>query len=201
METKIEYRSTIKSKAFLYLAQKKAAILKVEGLNDVQIKEKSVRENIFQVDTEERKKEVASMVLKRLKALDEYLLELLANGGVEKSKQIVLYSIMKSDRLFYEFMSEVYCEKQILRDPFLSDSDFNIFFRRKCEQSKAVASWGEYTLYKLKQVYLRILYEAGFIKNQKGNREISKPIIDKDLSQYLRRIGDFEYLNAMIGEI
>jgi hypothetical protein len=100
------------------------------------------------------------------------LIEKIVNGDIETSKQIVIYSIMKTDRLFFEFMYEVFREKILLRDFTLQDKDFNLFFNRKKEQSERVASWDDYTFYKLKQVYIRILFEAGFIKDQKKYREI-----------------------------
>lgn len=201
MKKQLEYKSTIKSMPFLYLEQKKAARLKNEGLNYVQIKDMAVKENIFQLNSESRKKEIASMVIRRLKVLDDYLIENLINGNVDKSKQIVIYSIMKSDILFFQFMQEVYREKYILKNPYITDKDFSIYFQRKCEQSEKVAAWKEYTFYKLKQVFIRILFEAGLIKNQKGDREIIRPIMEEELKEYLKEIGDKKYLKAMLGEI
>lgn len=199
MVKELEYRSTIKSMPYLYIETKKAATLILQGLKDFEIKEMSINDNIFQMKSEARKREVASMVLKRLKALDEFLLSKLVNGDLDTSKQIVIYAIMKTDRLFFEFMSEVYRDKNILKEKYITDSDFNVYFQRKSEQSETVASWKEYTLYKLKQVITRTLYEAGFIKNQKGDREITIPIIDYDLAQHIKEIGDEIYLEVMLG--
>lgn len=185
---------------YLYIETKKAARLVLQGFKDFEIKDISIEENIFQVKSEERKKEIASITLKRLKSLDEFLLNRLANGDLETSKQIVIYAIMKTDRLFFEFMSEVYRDKNILKGKYITDSDFNVYFERKCEQSDTVATWKEYTFYKLKQVITRILFEAGFIKNQKGDKEITIPIIEYDLTQHLKEIGDEIYLKVMLGE-
>ena len=199
MTKQLEYKSTIKSMPYLYIETKKAASLILKGFNDSEIKNMSVKENIFQMKSEARKKEIASIILKRLKSLDEFLLDKLVNGDLEMSKQIVIYMIMKTDRLFFEFMSEVYRDKNVLREKYITDSDFNVYFQRKCEQSDTVASWKEYTFYKLKQVFIRILFEAGFIKNQKGDKEITIPIVDCDLAQHLKEIGDGIYLEVMLG--
>lgn len=200
MVKELEYRSTIKSMPYLYKETKKAASLILKGFKEFEIKEMSIKDNIFQMKSEARKKEIASMILRRLKSLDTFLLDKLVNGDVETGKHIVLYSIMKTDRLFFEFMNEVYRDKNILKEKYISDSDFNVYFQRKCEQSETVASWKEYTFYKLKQVFIRILFEAGFIKNQKGDKEITIPIIEYELSQHLIDIGDGLYLKAMLGE-
>lgn len=199
MVEKLEYKSTIKSMPYLYIETKKTASLIMQGFDELEIKNMSVKDNIFQMKTEARKKEVASMIFRRLNSLDEFLLNKLANGHPEISKHIIIYAIMKTDRLFFEFMNEVYKDKNLLKEKYIHDSDINIYFQRKCEQSDTVAAWKEYTLYKLKQVFVRILFEAGFIKNQKGDREITIPIVDPAFTQHLEAIGDDIYLKVMLG--
>jgi hypothetical protein len=201
MANELEYKSTIKSRPFLFKETKKAAELINKGFKEFEIKNKAKNDNIFQVNTETRRSEIASIVMRRLKALDDFLIDKLANGEIDTSKQIVVYAIMKTDRLFFEFMHEVFREKILLQDFTLQDKDFNIFFDRKKEQSERVASWDDYTFYKLKQVYIRILFEAGFIKNQKNDREITRPIVEDDVAYHLKEIGDIKYLNALTGEM
>lgn len=195
----MEYKSTIKSRPYLYKETKKASSLINEGLDVNDIKEKSLQDNIFQLESETRKKEVASIITARLKDLDKQIIYNIENSNVETSKVLVLYAILKTDRLFFEFINEVYKEKILLKDLFIKDKDFNVFFQNKREQSEKVASWSEYTFKKLKQVYIRILFESGLIVNQKGDREIKVPIIESEVKDYLYSIGDKVYLNAMLG--
>ena len=196
----MEYKSTIKSRPYLYKETKKAAILLKSGLNLNELKIKSLEDNIFQVESEARMRELASIITTRLKVLDEYLIDKIENSNIETSKIIVLYAIIKTDRLFFEFMNEVYKEKLLLRDLFLRDKDFNTFFQSKREQSEKIASWSEYTFKKLKQVYIRILFEGGLIENQKGDKKIRIPILENEVKEYLYKIGDKIYINAVIGD-
>ncbi|MEG2016971.1 MAG: DUF1819 family protein [Clostridium sp.] len=195
----MEYKSTIKSRPYLYKETKKAASLVNSGFDISELKEKSLEENIFQLESEARKREIASIIAARLKGLDEQIIYNMENSNVETSKILVLYAIMKTDRLFFEFINEVYKEKIILKDLFIRDKDFAVFFQSKREQSEVVASWTEYTLKKLKQVYVRILFESGLIANQKGDREIRIPIIEEAVKEYLYGIGDKIYINAILG--
>lgn len=196
----MEYKSTIKSRPYLYKETRKATTLIKQGVSLEEIKSKSLEENIFQLESETRKKEVASIIVARLKDLDKLIIEKIAEGNVETSKILVLYSIVKTDRLFFEFMNEVYKEKLLLRDLFLRDKDFNVFFQSKREQSEKVASWTEITFKKLKQVYVRILFECGLIENQKGDRKIKTPILESEVKEYLYKIGDKKYINSILGD-
>lgn len=180
---------------------KKAAGLYLQGFSPKDVKQKALEENIFLLNSENRIKEIASTVSERLQALDKNLLHKLTTGNLETSKQLALYAILKTDKLFFEFMQEIYREKYLLKDYIITDKDFNIFFQRKAEQSQRVAEWTDYTLYKLKQVYKRILTEAGFVKKNGRNIEIIRPLMEQDLIDYLNEIGDGIYLQAMIGEI
>ncbi|AYD39512.1 DUF1819 family protein [Clostridium fermenticellae] len=195
----MEYKSTIKSRPYLYKETKKAAKLIKEGLAVNDIKKKSIEDNIFQLESEARKKEIASIITTRLKGLDEFIIHKISEGSIETSKILVLYSIVKTDRLFFEFMNEIYKENLLLKDLFIRDKDFNMFFQSKREQSDKVASWTESTFKKLKQVYIRILFESGLIKNQKGDREISTPILEREVKEHIYKIGDKVYINAIIG--
>ena len=118
----MEYKSTIKSRPYLYKETKKAATLIKQGCSLNNIKEKSLEENIFQLESEARKREVASIIVSRLKDLDGYVIEKIANGNIETSKLLVLYGIIKTDRLFFEFMKEIYKEKIVLRDLFIRNN-------------------------------------------------------------------------------
>lgn len=195
----MEYKSTIKSRPYLYKETKKASSLVNSGLSVDDIKIKSLEENIFQLESEARKREVASIIVARLKDLDKYIIDKIENSNVETSKVLVLYAIVKTDRLFFEFINEVYKEKILLKDLYIRDKDFGVFFQNKREQSEKVASWAEYTFKKLKQVYIRILFESGLIANQKGDKEIKVPIIDNEVKEYLYKIGDRAYINAILG--
>lgn len=195
----MEYKSTIKSRPYLYKETKKASSLINKGLDTDCIKEKSLEDNIFQLESEARKKEVASIITARLKDLDKHIIYNIENSNVETSKILVLYAILKTDRLLFDFINEVYKEKIVLKDLFIRDKDFSVFFQNKREQSEKVASWSEYTFKKLKQVYIRILFESGLIAKQKGDREIKIPIIESEVKDYLYSIGDSVYLNAILG--
>lgn len=175
------------------------AELLLQGLNDVEIKRKVIDENIFQVKTEARKREIASAVLKRLKSVDIEIVNKIVTSNVSTSKVLVFYSIIKTDRLLFEFMNEVYRLKIDKKDFQLCDKDFDAFFETKKKQSERVASWKDYTFYKLQQVYLRILSEAGLLRIEKGIKNITPPVLNPKLLEDLIEFDNSKYFRAIIG--
>lgn len=199
MSNNTPYRSTIKSRPFFYSETKKLAFLHKEGLNELEIRQQVLDENILQITSLARRKEVAAIITKRIHSLDEFLINKMITGSIETSKVIVLYAIIKTDRLFYEFIHEVITEKIIVNDLRLNEIDLDNYFETKKIQSKTVASWQDYTIYKLKQVYKRILFEAGFLKRNNNFHTITVPIIDPEVTKHLFQMDQTPFLRTILG--
>lgn len=201
MSKKLKYTATNMARPFWIREMIIGAILKQEGYTYKEIRQKSYEENIFQARSENAKIKVASGVIARLNALDDTLIEMLSKCNIETANQIAVYSIMKTDKLFFDYMNEIYKDKIILKDYKIQDSDIKIFINRKQEQIPEVASWIDTTIKRLTSQYGTYLKDANFLIKSKDYMEILVPIVDKTLKDYLIEIGDEIYLSAMIGEI
>lgn len=193
------YTTLLKIIGFSFQEFKTACKLKTQGFTEGQIISQSVEGNVFMVKTEKRRKEFASRLIERLLLLDDYLTQQVAEGTLDTGKQICLYCILKNDALFFEFMNEVFKEKVLLRDPQLTEKDFNVFFARKAEQSEQIAAWTEYTFYKMTQVYKRVLRESGFAVKGKDGLILKPAIMDGQLVRHFESKGERLYINAMRG--
>ncbi|HBW37712.1 MAG TPA: DUF1819 domain-containing protein [Desulfosporosinus sp.] len=165
-----QYFANLTGEPFLYVELKQVAKLTLAGLSSVEISAKIIDENLFQYATNKSLDKLLSATLKRVAVLDEILLNLLVQGSLHTSKLVALIAIMKTNRLFLEFIEEVYLEKVRLGEQELEPKDFCIFFNNKAEQSLKVAGWQESTLKKLSQVYSIILFEAGLINSTRKKR-------------------------------
>lgn len=201
MSKKLEYTATNMARPFWIREMIMGASLKQEGYTYKEIRQKSYEENIFQARSENAKIKVASGVIARLSSLDDNLIEMLSRCNLETANQIAIYSIMKTDKLFFDYMNEIYKDKIILKDYKIQDSDIKVFIHRKQEQIPEVASWVDTTIKRLTSQYSTYLKDANFIIKQKEYMEIVTPIVDKSLKDYLIEIGDEIYLSAMIGQI
>ncbi len=193
-----KYSAKITGNPFLYLELKEVAKLKSAGIKDQDIKKIVIENNLFQYKTIKSVPKRLGAVIERLEILDEELIQMLVNSSNETGRLVALYSIMKTDFMFFEFMQQVVCERYKSLQPQLNKAVIQNFLDIKAEQSEIVSNFTDATITKLKQVYTKILIEAGYIKDT-VKLEIEPPIIDSKLSDHLKTIGDREYLNAMLG--
>jgi hypothetical protein len=196
MNIELDYSANLTGAAFLFLELKRVVELKVNGLSDKEIKEKILIENVFQYEKTSSLKRMIPTLLRRVDALDNTFRSMVLNEHLENGKVINLYSIMKTDRLFFEFMDEVVKEKLLTNDYLLEKKDINTYFTYKAEQDENVAAWSELTTNKLKQVFLKILLEVGILKDKKTG-ELNRLLIDSYIKDHLMQIGESVYLKAM----
>lgn len=198
MNMQKEYSANLTGEPYLYFELKQVAKLKLIGLSNNEIRQKIAEENLFQYDTNKSISKILSATLNRVAVLDEPLLNMLVNGSLQTSKLVALIAVMKINRLFFEFVAEVYKEKVRILEPALEPKDFRIFFNNKIEQSSKVAGWHDYTLQKLAQVYCKILFESGLLSDVR-KKVITPPTIDEDLREHLSKNGDEGIIAAITG--
>lgn len=193
-----EYSTRLAGNPFLFFEMRTVADLMIQDINREEINQRVRENNLFQYRTPKSIRKRLNAVFVRIDVLDEPLLTILACGEAQSAKLVALYSILKTDRLFYEFCLEVLREKYLSHQERIEVSDFKSFFTYKEEQNPVVASWHENTLVKLRQVYTRILLESGLLKDDK-KRFINPPVMDAGLKKHLHQIGDKSFVLAMLG--
>ncbi|MGV2620923.1 UNVERIFIED_CONTAM: DUF1819 family protein [Halobacillus marinus] len=196
MEKELKYSANLTGVSFLLYELKQVIKLEREGLSKNEVKEKIIKENIFEYRFTSSLKRIAPTIVKRVQVLSEELQEMVLEETIETGKAINLYAIMKTDKLFFEFMDEVIKEKLEAGDLLIDKKDINIFFTSKAEQDVKIARWTENTFNKLRQVYYKLLFESGILIDKK-NGNIRKILIEEKMRNHVRNIGDIAYLKAM----
>jgi hypothetical protein len=192
----LEYSSSLNGASFLLFELKQVVKLKQLGLSNQEIRKKVIEENIFQFAKKGRINRALPSIMKRADVIDDTLAQLMTEGSLEMTKVINLYSIMKTDLLFFEFMRELISEKLQYNDFTIEKKDLNVFFASKSEQSEKIASWSDINVGKLKRAFMQVLFESGMLRNRRGN-ELNRLIIDEQIKHHLTFIGDTNYLRAM----
>jgi len=196
----MKYSAGIVSKPFWYQETKKTAKLICDELSKEQIKQKLIIENEYQAQTEYRAKQIFNTAFRRLSALNEYLIRAIAFGDFTTSKILVIISVMCTDKLFFEYVYQVYRKNIIIGENELKDKDYSIFMFEKINQSETIAKWSKRTQSDLKRYYTKILYEAGLIKKNMNGWLISNILIDSEIYMYLINNGYSQYVYAITGE-
>ena len=197
MARKLKYSSNIKDKGLLGKELKAAAELYVQGFSFERILADSIDNNVFQVNTERRRKELADCVITRMKYLDEFTLKRISDGTIFLANVISFYAIMKINPLVYEFMNEVYKEKAELMINRITDADLNQFMDVKSQQIADVAKWTDGNKDKVKGALRNMLIEAGMLRDMGSFYMILVPVLDMDLVQNLLEVDGDMYLRAM----
>lgn len=190
------YSGKLTGESFLLYELKIVAKLKKEGYTDKEIREMVLEENLFQYKFTSSISRRLTPLIQRINLLDEKLIDRLIEDPLGDGIVINLYSIMKNDRLFFEFMNEVMKEKLKSNNEVLEKKDINIFIETKIEQNEDIASWSEATINKIKQVIRKILIEAKVVEDIKSGR-VKKIIMSHWIKNYLIKSGEEKYILAM----
>lgn len=190
------YSGKLTGESFLLYEFKIVAKLRKDGYSDKEIRKIVLEENLFQYKFTSSISRRLTPLLQRINLLDENLINRLIEDPLGDGIVINLYSIMKNDRLFFEFMNEVMKEKLKNNNEVLEKKDMNIFFETKMEQNEDIAGWSEATINKIKQVIRKILIEAKIVEDIKTGR-IRKVIMSDWIKKYLINIDEEKYILAL----
>lgn len=194
-----KYSAGLMSQSFWFLEFKKAVRLRQEGMSYDDIKKKCVEENLFGAAREYRALRMTGYIITRVKAMDDALVELFCTSDLATQKLINLVTILRTDRLFFEFVYEVYREKVILGVECMEETDVNVFFTRKETQSELIAGWKDSTKRHLRSCYLNFMEDANLLTMIDKKKMITPPILDIALGRYLHSVGEEVMVKALTG--
>lgn len=197
----MNYSAGLVSQSFWFVEIKRIIKLINDGMTEEEIRKLCINENLFGAMKEYRAKRIYGYIWNRTKKLDKAMIELFCASDIATQKVINLISILKSDRLFLEFMFEVYREKNILGVNVIEDSDVKVFFRNKEIQSEDVAAWSDSTKRRLRSIYINYLTDSNLLTVVEKKKTITPPILDIALERYLEANGDDTILKAIMGVV
>ena len=173
----------------------------LEGFSIHELKEKNIKENLIKHKTVGSIKRVNSPIFRRLEVLNTEMLNDFVYSDIENSKYILLYSIMKTDKLVRDFIIEVYKEKLFMRKEYIERFEIDTWYDEKCILSKNLRERSESTSAKLKQVIMKILQDSGLVVKEKERFKIIRPLLKEKYIHQLDLLGDMEYAKAIGGLI
>lgn len=194
-----DYSAKLTAEPFLYNETKIIAQYLLDGISPEELKRKNIAENLIKYKSTKSIVRVNSPIFRRLSVMDREMLDEFAHTDIETSKYILLYTIMKTDRLVRDFVVEVYKDKLLMRKDYIEKFDIDNWYEEKCILSKTLRERTESTATKLKQVIMKILQDSGLVIKEKNRFKIVRPLLKEKYISMLDKKGDIEYAKAIGG--
>jgi len=194
-----DYSAKLTAEPFLYNETKIIARYLLDGENEKKLRKRNIEENLIKHKKIGSVKRVNAPIFRRLMVMDKEMLEEFVNSDIETSKYILLYAIMKTDKLVRDFIIEVYKDKLFMRKEYIEKFDIDNWYEEKCMLSQILRERTESTSAKLKQVIMKILQDSGLLIKEKNRFKIVRPLLKEKYISMLDRNGDMEYAKAIGG--
>lgn len=194
-----DYSAKLTAEPFMYNETKILAGYLLEGENADTLKKRNIAENLIKHKKIGSVKRVNSPIFRRLKIMNKEMLEEFVYSDIENSKYILLYTIMKTDKLVRDFLFEVYKDKLLMRKEYIEKFEIDNWYEEKCILSKTLRERTESTSAKLKQVIMKILQDSGLVIKEKDRFKIIRPLLKEKYISMLDKNGDMEYAKAIGG--
>ena len=195
----MDYSAKLTGEPFLYPETKIIAEYILKGFEVSTLKKKNIEENLIQYKSKSAIVRVNSAIFRRLSVLNDEMLELFTKDDIPTSKIILLYAIMKTDKLVNDFIYEVYREKIMMMKDYIETYDIINWFDFKFSNSPNLCKVSESTKYKLKQVLLKIMVDSGLLIKEKQNYKIIAPLYNEKINNLLSSVGDEEFYKSIGG--
>ena len=196
-----DYSAKLTAEPFLYIETKIIAEYILNGENPEELKKRNIQENLIHHKKIGSVKRVNSPIFRRINVLNKEMLNDFVYSDIETSKYILLYAIMKTDKLVRDFIFEVYKDKLLMRKEYIEKFDINNWYEEKCILSRTLKERTESTAAKLKQVIMKILQDSGLVVKEKDRFKITRPLLKENYIRQLHANGAIEYAKAIGGLI
>ena len=194
-----DYSAKLTAEPFLYNETKTIAKFLLDGEDEEKLRKRNVEENLIKYKSQKSIVRVNSPIFRRLNVMNKEMLEEFVYSDIENSKRILLYAIMKTDKLVREFVMEVYKDKLMMKKEYIEKFDIDNWYEEKCILSTTLKERSESTVAKLKQVLMKIMNDSGLVIKEKTRFRVVRPLLKEKYISMLDKNGDLEYAKAIGG--
>ncbi len=194
-----DYNAKLTAEPFLYNETKIIGRYLLDGEDEKTLKKRNIDENLIKYKKVGSVKRVNSPIFRRLNIMNKEMLEEFVCSDIETSKYILLYAIMKTDKLIRDFIIEVYKDKLYMRKDYIEKFEVDNWYEEKRILSETLKERTESTSTKLKQVIMKILQDSGLVIKERDRFKIVRPLLKEKYISMLDKNGDMEYAKVIGG--
>lgn len=166
----------------------------IQDFDDFMSGKEVIHYSVVPANAESSQKRYISELNKRIKQLSKPFFKYYFHADSKNKKVVQFYTVCKTYTIIAEFMIEVVRNKWLNLNFNLEPYDFNIFLAEKLEETNSLDRVTDKTIYKLTQVFFKMLQELDMYKKEK----FSTIKIDTQLMQLLYQAGDEWFIDAML---
>ena len=171
-----------------------AVMNEIKDFDQFKIGEEVIHHSVVAANAESSQKRYTQELNKRIKQLNKPIFDYYFHSDSNNKKVIQFYTVCKTYSIIAEFMIEVVRNKWLNLNFNLEPYDFNNYLSEKLEETNSLDRVTDKTIYKLTQVFFKMLQELGMYKKEKFNTIK----IDPQLMQLLYQAGDEWFIDAML---
>ena len=194
-----DYSAKLTGEPFLYNETKILASYILDGYNVEELKNKNITENLIRHKTIGSIKRSNSPIFRRLGVMNREIMYDFVNSDIDNSRYILVYAIMKTDKLVRDFVFDVYKDKLFMRKEYIEKFEIDSWYEEKCLLSENLKERSESTSIKLKQVIMKIMQDSGLVIKEKNRFKVVKPLLKDRIIEQMEKNGDKDYAIAIGG--
>lgn len=131
-------------------------------------------------------------IVKRLQSADRSVWDDFSSLSDAEQHVLLYYCCLKTYRLLFDFHMDVVLPKWKSFDRSLRPHDARRFLEQRADRHPEIDQWGDSTWEKIRQVMLKMLREAGFLRDG----ALQAPQVPRPFWERFVKVGDIWYLEA-----
>lgn len=145
-------------------------------------------------------KRKVGILLKRFAVLDEILIDELANADIATTEFITFYSVLKNEKLLFDFLNETIYNNYIKLKKYITKEEIDSFMIEKARQVQEINNWTEDSKNRMKNKVLEFSIKGGYLKKEKNDYTIIFPSVSKRTVEHIRKIESNELVSMLFLE-
>lgn len=152
--------------------------------------------NYIQIKAAKSRERVTAEFVRRYRAVPKSFWERYITLGESEQRLALLYVILKTYQILFEFQINLVIPKYNSPDRVLTKNDVNMALNEIASKDEFVDSWSAETRDRASSQYLTMLRQAGLIND--ATKELQEPNLPDDAFLYYVRIGEVWFLQACL---
>ena len=142
-------------------------------------------------------KRKVGILIKRFSVLDDLLVKELVEADIATTEFITFYSIVKNERILYDFLNEIIFSNYIKLKKYITKDEIDNFIIEKARQVEEVNKWTDATKQRMKNKIIEFSMKGGYLKKGDSDYTIVFPSVSKKTVEHIKKIESDE-LSAIL---